>query len=130
MVEDELKNYRSKFYIPQSDGKDAIYFCGNSLGLQPKSIGLSIEKVLKDWQKLGVEGHFKGDDPWVDYHKRFREPISALVGALPHEVVVMNNLSTNLHLMLVTFYRPATNKYKIICEAEHSLQISMPLRVM
>ena len=116
-AEDDLKIFRNQFFIPQHNGKDVIYFCGNSLGLQPKSAKNVVDKVLNDWEKLGVEGHFKGDSPWVSYHKQFREPISQLVGALSHEVVVMNNLSTNLHLLLVSFYQPTANRYKIICEA-------------
>ena len=114
---DPLKKFRHEFFIPGHNGNDSIYFCGNSLGLQPKSATKAIEKVLHDWANMGVEGHFKGNDPWVGYHKKFKGPIAKLVGALPHEVVVMNNLSTNLHLLLVTFYQPDKKKYKIICEA-------------
>ena len=111
---DPLKSYRSKFYIPQKNGKELIYFCGNSLGLQPKSVRDHINIELDDWEKLGVEGHFEGRNPWFGYHKQFEGPVSRLVGALPHEVVVMNTLTVNLHLMLISFYRPTSKRHKII----------------
>jgi kynureninase len=114
--EDPLAEFRSKFHIPQHEGKDTIYFCGNSLGLQPKSAKEHILRDLKNWEELGVEGHFTGDWQWVDYHKRFRKPLSNLVGSLESEVVAMNNLTVNLHLAMVSFYRPTKEKFKIICE--------------
>ncbi len=115
---DELKSFRDKFYIPQHNGKDAIYFTGNSLGLQPKSTKDYIQQELNDWANLGVEGHFKGKHPWVSYHEIFPDSVSKIVGALPEEVVVMNQLTINLHLLLTTFYRPTETRYKIICEAK------------
>ncbi len=116
--QDSLKSYREQFHIPKDkNGKDLIYFTGNSLGLQPKSVRDYIEVELKDWETLGVEGHFHGKNPWFGYHKMFEEPVARLVGALPHEVTVMNTLTTNLHLMMVSFYRPTKERYKILVEA-------------
>lgn len=114
---DPLSKYRSRFHIPQVNGKDSIYFCGNSLGLQPKSARTETEKVFANWENLAVEGHFYGEDPWTTYHERFREPLSKIVGAKPSEIVVMNNLTVNLHLGMVSFYRPDRKKYKVIMEA-------------
>lgn len=114
--EDPLREYRNRFYIPQHQGQDAIYFCGNSLGLQPKSAGDYIQKELMRWQELAVEGHFRGETPWLYYHKLFKGPVGRLVGALPTEVAVMNNLTVNLHLMLVSFYLPRGKRYKVITE--------------
>jgi len=113
---DELKEYRSRFYIPKMDGKELIYFCGNSLGLQPKTVKSFIEIELEDWARLGVEGHFEGRNPWFGYHKQFEGPVSRLVGALPHEVVVMNALSVNLHLLMTSFYQPKPGRSKILIE--------------
>lgn len=116
--QDELKAYREKFHIPVINGKQTIYFTGNSLGLQPKSIKDYINVELEDWAKWGVEGHFLGRNPWFAYHEMFAEPISKIVGAKPSEVVVMNNLTVNLNLLLVSFYRPTPTRYKILCEAK------------
>jgi kynureninase len=116
--QDELRSYREKFYIPVINGKETIYFTGNSLGLQPKSTKDYINVELEDWAKWGVEGHFHGRNPWFAYHEMFAEPISKIVGALPKEVVVMNNLTVNLNLLLVSFYRPTPTRYKILCEAK------------
>lgn len=116
--QDELKTYRNKFHIPIIDGKETIYFTGNSLGLQPKSTIDYINKELQDWAKWGVEGHFNAKNPWFAYHEMFAEPIAKIVGAKPKEVVVMNNLTVNLNLLLVSFYRPTETRYKIICEAK------------
>ena len=113
---DALRSYRDLFHFPKKNGKEVIYLCGNSLGLQPKSVRGYIETELKSWEELGVEGHFEGKNPWMYYHKMFAEPVSRLVGALPHEVVVMNNLTVNLHLMLVSFYKPTRERFKIIME--------------
>jgi len=115
-AEDTLKEYRSRFYIPQKDGKDLIYFCGNSLGLQPKKAKEYIDSELEDWKEHGVEGHFVGKRPWFSYHTPFEQPVSRLVGALPHEVVIMNSLTVNLHLMLISFYRPTKERHKILIE--------------
>ena len=116
--QDELKEYRSKFHIPIIDGKETIYFTGNSLGLQPKSTIDYINTELQDWAKWGVEGHFNAKNPWFAYHEMFAEPIAKIVGAKPKEVVVMNNLTVNLNLLLVSFYRPTETRFKIICEAK------------
>ncbi|PKP46894.1 MAG: kynureninase [Bacteroidetes bacterium HGW-Bacteroidetes-12] len=116
--QDELKTYRSKFHIPIVNEKEAIYFTGNSLGLQPKSTLAYIKQELEDWAKLGVEGHFHAKNPWFAYHEQFAVPIAKIVGALPKEVVVMNNLTVNLNLLMVSFYRPTEKRYKIICEAK------------
>jgi len=113
---DPLKQYRERFLIPQVNGKNSIYFCGNSLGLQPKSARIETEKVFDNWEKLGVEGHFAGDAPWTQYHERFRKPLAVIVGAQENEVVAMNNLTVNLHLGMVSFYQPTGKKYKIIME--------------
>ena len=117
-AQDSLKHFRDKFLIPQHKGKDCIYFTGNSLGLQPKSAKDEIQKVLDDWSNLAVEAHFYASKPWLQYHDFFPVPLSKIVGALPHEIVVMNSLTVNLHLLMVTFYRPTKERYKIICEAK------------
>ena len=96
--------------------KKVIYFTGNSLGLQPKRTKKYIDEVMNDWANLAVEGHFYAEKPWWDYHERFANPLSKLVGALPAEVTVMNTLTVNLHLLMVSFYRPTKSRYKIICE--------------
>jgi len=114
----ELGNFRSQFLIPAHDDKDAIYFLGNSLGLQPKRTNDYMAQVLRQWQNFGVEGFFEGDQPWLKYHQQMIPTLSALIGALPHEVVVMNQLSVNLHLMLVSFYQPQGRRNKILCEAK------------
>lgn len=109
--------FRDRFYIPQVDGKDVIYFCGNSLGLQPKTTEKFILQELQQWQKLGVEGHFEGEKPWMHYHKFSKKSTAKIIGAKEQEVVMMNSLTTNLHLLLVSFYRPTQNRFKIITEA-------------
>ncbi len=116
--EDALNNFRNRFLFPQHNGKDCIYFTGNSLGLQPKNTLTEIQKVLDDWSALAVEGHFKGNRPWMHFHDRLTKPLSNVVGCLPGEVVIMNSLTVNLHLMMVSFYRPTQQRYKIICEAK------------
>ncbi len=115
---DSLKHFRDKFFIPQHNEKDCIYFTGNSLGLQPKNTASAIQNILDDWATLAVEGHFKGNNPWMHFHDHLTKPLSKIVGCLPHEVVVMNSLTVNLHLMMAGFYRPTKNRYKIICEAK------------
>lgn len=114
---DELKNFRSKFYFPFINGRDAIYFTGNSLGLQPRTTQDYILRELEDWASYAVEGHLHGRNPWLPYHEQFAKPLSTLCGALEKEVVAMNQLTVNLHLLMVSFYRPNKNRYKIICEA-------------
>lgn len=115
-VQDELRHYRNEFNFPQHNGKDVIYFTGNSLGLQPKRAKTFVDEVMIDWADFAVEGHFYAEKPWWDYHERFADPLSKLVGAKPSEVTVMNTLTINLHLLMVSFYRPTKNRYKIICE--------------
>ena len=114
--QDPLKEFRSKFFIPQHNGKDKIYFDGNSLGLQPKTTPALIENELKQWAELAGDAHFLSKWPWYSYHEIFTDQLSGLIGCQPEEVVVMNSLSVNLHLMLVSFYRPTAQRYKIICE--------------
>jgi len=115
-AKDALKSYRSQFFIPQHNGRDCIYFTGNSLGLQPKTVSRYIQAELDDWAALGVDGHFKGKQPWVSYHEIFSEQLSRIAGCLPAEAIVMNQLTVNLHLLMVSFYRPSKDRYKIICE--------------
>ncbi|MBK8491531.1 MAG: kynureninase [Saprospirales bacterium] len=114
---DPLRAYRDQFYFPQHDGKDVLYFCGNSLGLQPKGVEQALLHELEHWRTHAVEGHFRGEMPWMYYHKFLAEQTANVVGANPEEVVVMNTLTTNLHLMMVSFYRPIKERYKIIMEA-------------
>ncbi|MBX9886467.1 MAG: kynureninase [Flavobacteriaceae bacterium] len=115
-AQDDLHKYRSEFHFPKVKGKQVIYFTGNSLGLQPKRTKSYIDEVMNDWANLAVEGHFYADKPWWDYHERFATPLGKIVGALPSEVTVMNTLTVNLHLLMVSFYRPTKTRYKIICE--------------
>ena len=115
-AQDELKNYRNEFIFPKVNGKQVIYFTGNSLGLQPKRTKQYVDEIMTDWANLAVEGHFYADKPWWDYHERFAAPLSEIVGAKPTEVTVMNTLTVNLHLLMVSFYRPTQKKFKIICE--------------
>lgn len=116
--EDKLKDFRNKFHIPQHNGADAIYFTGNSLGLQPKTTKEYVNAELDDWATLGVHGHVNARKPWVAYHELFPDYLTKIVGCQRDEVVVMNQLTVNLHLLLVTFYRPTKERYKIICEAK------------
>ena len=113
---DLLKDYRNKFHFPKVNGKDVIYFTGNSLGLQPKKAGQYVDEIMKDWAELAVEGHFQAEKPWWDYHERFAEKLAPIVGAKPSEVTVMNTLTVNLHLLMVSFYRPTKERFKIIME--------------
>ncbi len=114
---DLLRKYRRKFHHPkQANGKPYIYLCGNSLGLQPKTTKAALMQELKDWANYGVEGHFHAENPWMPYHEFLTEAMAEVVGAKPIEVVVMNTLSVNLHLMMVSFYRPTKERYKILIE--------------
>ncbi|WP_374401323.1 kynureninase [Flavobacterium sp.] len=115
-AQDELRKYRDEFHFPHVNGKQVIYFTGNSLGLQPKRTKTYVDEVMADWANLAVEGHFYADKPWWDYQERFAVPLSDIVGAKPTEVGVMNTLTVNLHLLMVSFYNPTPQKYKIICE--------------
>ena len=112
-----VRDFRSRFYIPKTaDGREVIYLTGNSLGLQPKNARRYIEEELEDWARLGVEGHLHARHPWLPYHEFVTEPMARVVGALPSETVVMNSLTVNLHLMMVSFYRPAGKRRKILIE--------------
>ncbi|HEY3405891.1 MAG TPA: kynureninase [Ohtaekwangia sp.] len=113
---DPLKSFRSKFHIPRVKGKPALYFTGNSLGLQPRSTQKFLNEELKDWAELGVEGHLHSRRPWLYYHKFSKKALANIVGAKPVEVVAMNQLTINLHLMMVSFYRPTAERFKIITE--------------
>lgn len=113
---DVLAKYRTEFNFPKVNGKQVIYFTGNSLGLQSNRSVSYVEEVMKDWADLAVEGHFFADKPWWDYHERFSEPLSKVVGAKPSEVTVMNTLTVNLHLLMASFYKPTLKKFKILCE--------------
>ncbi len=114
--QDELAHYKNEFIFPQHNNKNVIYFTGNSLGLQPKRTKKYVDEVMNDWANLAVDGHFYADKPWWDYHERFAEPLARIVGAKPSEVTVMNTLTVNLHLLMVSFYRPTSKRFKIICE--------------
>lgn len=114
--EDPLKHFRNRFYIPQYNGKDKIYFTGNSLGLQPKTAREYILQEMDDWAVLGGEGHLEAKRPWLPYHEIFPQQLSKIIGCLPEEIVVMNSLTVNLHLLMVSFYRPTKERYRIICE--------------
>ena len=117
--QDPLRHFREKFFMPkQSSGEEVLYFTGNSLGLQPKSTREYIEQELKDWENLGVEGHFHAKNPWMPYHEFLTNSMAKVVGAKPIETVVMNSLTVNLHLLMVSFYRPTAERYKIIIESD------------
>ncbi|SRX54095.1 kynureninase [Aequorivita sp. CIP111184] len=118
-AKDSLASFRNKFHIPKNDnGEELVYLCGNSLGLQPKITSEYIQEVLAGWAKYGVEGHVEGKHPWLPYHEFLAENMAKIVGAKPSEVVVMNTLTTNLHLMMVSFYQPTKTKYKIVVESD------------
>lgn len=117
-LKDPLAKFRERFHFPKKEnGEPMLYFCGNSLGLQPKAVRAFVEQELSDWEKLGVEGHFHAKNPWMPYHEFLTEHMARVVGAKPVEVVVMNTLTVNLHLMMVSFYRPTASRYKIVIEA-------------
>ncbi len=114
---DPLKKIRKKFLFPQYKGKDALYFVGNSLGLQPASVTKYIKVELDDWAKLAAEAHFDGHNPWYSYHEMFAKPVAKLMGAREDEVIIMNQLTLNLHLLMISFYQPKGKRYKIVCES-------------
>ncbi|MHC9090010.1 kynureninase [Tenacibaculum sp. IMCC1] len=117
--EDKLAHLRAQFHIPKdAKGNDWLYFTGNSLGLQPKQTQQYIQQELDDWAKYGVEGHFEARNPWMPYHEFLTNSMAKIVGAKPIEVVVMNTLTTNLHLLMVSFYQPTKTKYKIVIESD------------
>lgn len=113
---DLLQEFRQRFLFPKIAGNDCVYLCGHSLGLQPKTAAAYVEEELEDWAQLGVEGHFRAKHPWMPYHRLLTEQTAELVGAKPVEVVVMNSLTVNLHLMMVSFYRPTPGRHKIVVE--------------
>jgi kynureninase len=114
---DSLKAIRHEFLRPRrADGSDVAYLCGHSLGLEPRRAVTYVNEELEEWQRLAVEGHFNGRRPWLSYHERLTPPLARLAGALPLEVVAMNSLTVNLHLLLVSFYRPAGNRRKLLIE--------------
>tara|TARA_B110001452_G_scaffold185863_1_gene156378 strand:+ start:1178 stop:2449 length:1272 start_codon:yes stop_codon:yes gene_type:complete len=118
-LRDPLAHYRTKFHIPKNEeGNEWLYFTGNSLGLQPKETKNHIKQELDDWANLGVEGHFEAKNPWMPYHEFLTETMAQIVGAKPIEVVVMNTLTTNLHLLMVSFYQPTKLKHKILIESD------------
>jgi len=115
--EDPLRGFRAKFHLPLGkDGRPLIYFAGNSLGLMPKSAKQIIEQELNDWATLGVAAHLEAKAPWYSYHETVGEPAARLVGARANEVICMNSLTVNLHLMMATFYRPTKSRFKILME--------------
>ena len=114
---DPLRPFRKKFHLPILNGKPAIYLTGNSLGLQPKAVRKFVDEELDDWARLGVDGHVHARRPWVEYHKFTKKALAAIAGAKPSEVVAMNQLTVNLHLLMVSFYRPSGKRYKILAEA-------------
>ncbi|HMJ46861.1 MAG TPA: kynureninase [Ferruginibacter sp.] len=115
---DSLKHFRDKFYIPIINGKESIYLTGNSLGLQPKTVQDYVLDELEDWASYGVEGHLHSRNPWLSYHEMFPPLLKKLAGADENEIVVMNQLTVNLHVLLTTFYRPSKTRWKIICESK------------
>ena len=113
---DPLARFRDRFHVPLHEGVEAVYFTGNSLGLMPKTVRGYVEQELKDWETLGVEGHLNAKNPWLPYHEFLTEQMAEIVGAMPIETVVMNSLTVNLHLLMVSFYRPTPKRRKIIIE--------------
>lgn len=114
---DPLKKFRKEFHFPKVKGEKRIYFCGNSLGLQPKGVEKAIRQELKDWKNLAVDGYLHAKNPWLYYQHYFRKPLSKIMGCKKEEVTVMNALTVNLHLLLLSFYRPSGGRYKIMMEA-------------
>jgi len=114
--QDPLKDFQSQFLAPKHNGRDVIYLCGNSLGLQPVNARAEVDKILTNWQQYAIEGFFTGNDPWLDFHKRLTKTLSTLLGAKSEEVTIMNSLTLNLHLLMVSFYQPAGKRYKILIE--------------
>ncbi|MBS3739409.1 MAG: kynureninase [Psychroflexus sp.] len=116
---DRLKKFRNQFYFPKTNlGDNKIYLCGNSLGLQPKSTSDYIQQELNDWSDYGVDGHTDAKNPWMPYHEFLSKPMANIVGAKESEVIIMNTLSVNLHLMMVSFYQPTSKRHKILIEAD------------
>lgn len=115
--QDPLRAMRDQYLFPQQNGKPFIYLCGNSLGLQPKVAKAVLSKQLDNWQNLAVEGWFEGNEPWMFYHKELKRLMAPIVGATEQEVCPMNTLTVNLHLLMVSFYRPSSKRFKIMMEA-------------
>jgi kynureninase len=114
--QDPLKDFQSKFLVPKHQGKDVIYFCGNSLGLQPATAQQYVSGIFNNWKELAIEGFFTGDAAWLGYHKKLTHTLSGIVGAKSEEITIMNSLTVNLHLLMVSFYKPTQNRFKIIME--------------
>ncbi len=114
---DPLASYKDQFYFPQHDGKNAIYFCGNSLGLQPKKLAASIQTELDTWKEIAVGGYFGGKNPWLYYPDQCKPALAKMIGSMDSEVTVMNALTVNLHLMMLSFYKPSNSRFKIMMEA-------------
>src|SRR6478672_6756249 len=116
-AEDPLRSFRDKFHLPLGEnGEPLIYFAGNSLGLMPKTARKLVEQELEDWAELGVDAHLEAETPWYTYHENLREPMARIIGAKPVEVICMNSLTVNIHLMMATFYRPTESRFKILME--------------
>ncbi|MEO5891562.1 MAG: kynureninase [Ferruginibacter sp.] len=115
---DALHHYREQFYAPYLHGKRAVYFLGNSLGLQPKTAQDEVLKIMEGWANFGVEGFFLGNDPWLNYQQHITPLLTDIIGSKPKELVTMNHLTVNLHLLMISFYKPTANRFKIICEAK------------
>ena len=115
--EDPLHSFKSQFHFPKHENKDAIYFCGNSLGLQPKTAEAAMQQELDDWKEFAIEGFTKAKNPWLYYQHQFSAPMAAIAGCQEHEVTVMNTLTVNLHLMMLSFYHPTKERYQILMEA-------------
>lgn len=117
--QDPLRKYRSFFHFPKNDnGEEAIYLCGNSLGLQPKSAAQEVNEVLLNWQKRGVEGHFEGENPWIEYNEKLKPSMAKIVGAKSSEIAIVNTLTVNLHLLMISFYRPKPDRFKVLIEKD------------
>src|SRR5260370_26501947 len=128
-ADDPLRHFRERFHLPLgADGKPVIYLAGNSLGLMPKAARQIVEQELDDWAKLAVDAHLDGAAPWYSYHEALREPTARLVGAQPNEVICMNSLTVNLHLMMATFYRPTKSRNKILMEEPAFPSATHPLK--
>ena len=115
---DPLGEWRDRFHFPTLDTPELVYFTGHSLGLQPRTVRAAVELELDEWARYGVEAHFHSTNPWLSYHELLTPPMAAIVGAKESEVVCMNSLTTNIHLLFVSFYRPTPARYKIISEAK------------
>src|SRR5580658_7468753 len=114
--QDPFKDFRTQFLSPKHNGKDAIYFCGNSLGLQPVTAQNYIDDQFTNWKELAIEGFFKGNDPWLGYHKKLTHTLAGILGAKNEGITVMNSLTVNLHLLMVSFYKPTNKRFKILME--------------